>query len=67
LASPSAQVTGEVFVVGGSRVQRVKPWERDATWKLQTDGRWTVADLEKAVAAAGVPKSEQWSANPEKA
>jgi NAD(P)-dependent dehydrogenase (short-subunit alcohol dehydrogenase family) len=67
LAGPSAQVTGEVFIVGGSRIQRVKPWERDATWKLQTDGRWTVADLEKAVADAGVPKGEQWSANPGKA
>jgi hypothetical protein len=44
----------------------VKPWERDAGWKLQTEGRWTVADLEKAVAEAGIPQGQQWTANPGK-
>jgi NAD(P)-dependent dehydrogenase (short-subunit alcohol dehydrogenase family) len=66
LAGPSTEITGEVFVVGGSRVQRVKPWERDPGWKLQTEGRWTVADLEKAVADVGVPQGEKWTANPGK-
>lgn len=67
LASPTTQLSGEVFVVGGSRVQRVKPWERDPNWKLQTDGRWTVADLEKAVSDAGIPTGQSWTANPSKA
>lgn len=67
LAGPSCAITGEVFVVGGSRVQRVRPWERDRDWKLQTDGRWTVEDLEKAVAGAGVPQGQSWTANPTKA
>ncbi|MWA03205.1 SDR family NAD(P)-dependent oxidoreductase [Actinomadura sp. LD22] len=67
LAGPSTEITGEVFIVGGSRVQRVRPWERDPGWKLQTEGRWTVADLEKAVAGAGVPRGEKWTANPSKA
>jgi len=66
LAGPACGITGEVFVVGGSRVQRVKPWERDREWKLQTEGRWTVADLEKAVAEAGIPQGEKWTANPDK-
>ncbi|PWI10423.1 short-chain dehydrogenase [Streptomyces sp. NWU339] len=66
LAGPTCGITGEVFVVGGSRVQRVKPWERDREWKLQTEGRWTVADLDKAVAEAGIPQGEKWTANPDK-
>lgn len=66
LAGPSCPITGEVFVVGGSRVQRVRPWERDPEWTLRADGRWTVAELEKAVAAAGVPKGQSWTANPGK-
>jgi NAD(P)-dependent dehydrogenase (short-subunit alcohol dehydrogenase family) len=66
LSAPDTAITGEVFVVGGSRVQRVKPWERDSGWKLQTEGRWTVADLEKAVAEAGIPQGQQWTANPGK-
>ena len=66
LASPGCEITGEVFIVGGSRVQRVRPWERDPEWRLQTEGRWTVAGLEKAVAEVGVPRSEWWTANPGK-
>ncbi|HWD05858.1 MAG TPA: SDR family oxidoreductase [Amycolatopsis sp.] len=64
LSSPSCEITGEVFLVGGSRVQRVRPWELDPEWKLTTEGRWTVAGLEKAVIEAGVPKGQSWSANP---
>lgn len=64
LSSPACEISGEVFLVGGSRVQRVRPWELDPDWKLSTEGRWTVQDLEKAVIEAGVPKSQQWSANP---
>jgi NAD(P)-dependent dehydrogenase (short-subunit alcohol dehydrogenase family) len=66
LVSPTCEITGEVFVVGGSRVQRVKPWERDSEWKLATEGRWTVAALGKAVAEVGVPQGSSWTANPGK-
>ncbi|NMH98215.1 SDR family oxidoreductase [Pseudonocardia acidicola] len=67
LASPACELTGEVFIVGGSRVQRVRPWERDPEWKLQTEGRWTVEGLAKAAADAGVPQGDKWTANPGKA
>ncbi|MGV9868184.1 SDR family oxidoreductase [Rhodococcus koreensis] len=64
LASPESELTGEVFLVGGSRVQRIKPWEKDPEWKLQTEGRWTVSDLAKAVQDAGIPAGHKWTANP---
>lgn len=67
LVSPECEISGEVFVVGGSRVQRVKPWERDSEWKLQTEGRWSVEALQKAVADIGVPQGQKWTANPGKA
>ncbi|MGQ0464153.1 MAG: SDR family oxidoreductase [Sporichthyaceae bacterium] len=66
LASPDCEITGEVFIVGGSRVQRIKPWEKDRDWKLDTEGRWTVEDLAKAVADAGIPQGSGWTANPDK-
>ncbi len=65
LTSPLSELTGEVFLVGGSRVQRVKPWEKDPSWKLLTDGRWTLDSLDKAVADAGQPSGgNTWTANP---
>jgi NAD(P)-dependent dehydrogenase (short-subunit alcohol dehydrogenase family) len=65
LTSPLSELTGEVFLVGGSRVQRVKPWEKDPAWKLLTDGRWTLDALDKAVADAGQPSGgNTWTANP---
>lgn len=65
LASPACSLTGEVFLVGGSRVQRIQPWTKDPEWKLQTDGRWTLDALDKAVADAGVPAGgNSWTANP---
>jgi NAD(P)-dependent dehydrogenase (short-subunit alcohol dehydrogenase family) len=64
LCCPSCEISGEVFLVGGSRVQRVRPWELDPEWKLSADGRWSVDGLEKAVVEAGVPRGQQWSANP---
>jgi NAD(P)-dependent dehydrogenase (short-subunit alcohol dehydrogenase family) len=66
LSSPGCKITGEVFIVGGSRVQRVKPWERDPEWRLTTEGRWTIGELEKAVADVGVPQGSSWTANPDK-
>lgn len=63
LSGPACEISGEVFVVGGNKVTRLKPWELDSAWQLTTDGRWTVADLEKAVIEAGVPKGQQWSAS----
>ncbi len=67
LAGPQCPISGEVFVVGGSRVQRLRGWERDPGWKLQTEGRWTVAALEKAAEAAALPEGQKWTANPGKA
>ena len=67
LATADCALSGEVFIVGGSRVQRIRPWEKDPEWKLDTDGRWTVEDLAKAVAEAGVPQGGGWTANPDKA
>ena len=64
LASAACEITGEVFIVGGSRVQRVRPWERDPDWKLMTEGRWSVGAFEKSVAGAGVPRGPSWTANP---
>ncbi|OBH08866.1 SDR family oxidoreductase [Mycobacterium sp. E1747] len=67
LLSSVCDLTGEVFLVGGSRVQRIQPWAKDANWKLMTDRRWTLEALEKAVANAGTPGSANtWSANPDK-
>jgi NAD(P)-dependent dehydrogenase (short-subunit alcohol dehydrogenase family) len=66
LASPDCEITGQAFIVGGSRVQRLRPWEKDPGWKLDTDGRWSVDTLIKAVAEAGVPQSGGWTANPDK-
>jgi NAD(P)-dependent dehydrogenase (short-subunit alcohol dehydrogenase family) len=66
LAMQDCPISGEVFLVGGSRVQRVKSWEKDPEWKLDTAGRWTVEELAKAAAAAGVPAGSAWTANPEK-
>lgn len=65
LTSSLAELTGEVFLVGGSRVQRVKPWEKDPEWKLLAEGRWTLDALDKAVADAGLPSgANTWTANP---
>ncbi|MCG2621233.1 SDR family oxidoreductase [Arthrobacter sp. I2-34] len=67
LSSPDCELSGEAFIVGGSRVQRVKPWERDDQWKLTTDGRWTVEALRDAVDEIGIPQGNGWTANPTKA
>ena len=56
---------GVVFLVGGSRVQRVRGWEKDPDWKLQTTERWTVPGLVEAVRTAGVPSGQGWTANPD--
>ena len=49
LASPSCTLTGEVFLVGGSRIQRVAPWTLDPKWKLDQVGRWSIDTLTSAV------------------
>ncbi|HEY1970490.1 MAG TPA: SDR family NAD(P)-dependent oxidoreductase [Pseudonocardia sp.] len=56
LASPDCELSGESFVVGGSRVQRVRPWQLDENWMLKGEGRWTVEALAKAVAEVGPPE-----------
>ena len=68
LLTPSCPLTGEVFLVGGSRVQRIAPWHKDPEWKLMAEGRWTLDGLASAVADAGIPSSaNSWTANPGKA
>lgn len=68
LLAPASEVTGEVFIVGGSRVQHVKPWERNNDWKLMTEGRWTLDALDEAIGVKGLPDGgNTWTANPEKA
>jgi NAD(P)-dependent dehydrogenase (short-subunit alcohol dehydrogenase family) len=67
LASPLCTLSGEVFLVGGSRIQRIAPWTKDLSWKLMTEGRWTLDALDKAVAEAGDPSGgNTWTANPVK-
>lgn len=67
LCSPLSTITGEVFLVGGSRVQRIAPWTKDPNWKLMGEGKWTLEALDKAVADAGVPDGgNTWTANPGK-
>jgi NAD(P)-dependent dehydrogenase (short-subunit alcohol dehydrogenase family) len=68
LLSSACPLSGEVFLVGGSRVQRIQPWTKDPGWKLMSEGRWTIEALTKAVAEAGVPDGgNTWTANPTKA
>lgn len=55
LLTEQCPIAGEVFLVSGSVVQRAAPWRLDPAWKLEGEGRWEVADLADAVAAAGVP------------
>jgi NAD(P)-dependent dehydrogenase (short-subunit alcohol dehydrogenase family) len=66
LASPGCTITGEVFLIGGSRVQRIKPWEKDGDWKLTAEGRWDIDGLAKAVSELPAPSGAQWTANPSK-
>lgn len=67
LLTSKCALTGEVFLVGGSRVQRIAPWTKDPSWKLMTEGRWTLDALGAAVADAGQPTSgNAWTANPGK-
>lgn len=48
LCTDAAQgITGQVFAVWGGRVQRVQGWTPAET--IDTDGRWTVAQLRRAV------------------
>jgi hypothetical protein len=55
LASPACELSGEVFLVGGSLVQRVKPWALDEDWKINGEGRLTVEGLAKEIATLGAP------------
>jgi NAD(P)-dependent dehydrogenase (short-subunit alcohol dehydrogenase family) len=55
LASPGCEITGEAFVVGGSLVQRVVPWQLDEGWKINGEGRLTVEGLAKEIGTLGVP------------
>lgn len=61
LASPACDLTGEVFLVGGSLVQRIWPWQLDEGWKLTGEGRWTVEGLAKEIGALGAPERPKGS------
>jgi NAD(P)-dependent dehydrogenase (short-subunit alcohol dehydrogenase family) len=58
LAAAGGKITGQVFLVGGGLVQRVAPWALDDAWLLESEGRWTLADLAAAVDNAGLPSNE---------
>jgi len=55
LLTESCPIAGEVFVVGGSLVQRVAPWRLDDRWKLEAGGRWDIAALAATVDELGPP------------
>jgi NAD(P)-dependent dehydrogenase (short-subunit alcohol dehydrogenase family) len=55
LLSDECPFSGQVFVVGGSLVQRAAPWSLDPAWKLETDGRWELDALPSAIDAVGIP------------
>ena len=55
LLTEACPVAGEVFLVGGSTVQRAAPWRLDPSWKLDGDHRWGVAELADAVERLGPP------------
>ena len=55
LATPDCPLNGHVFLVGGSLVQRVKPWSLDPSWMLETDHRWSVRELGSSVEEIGPP------------
>jgi NAD(P)-dependent dehydrogenase (short-subunit alcohol dehydrogenase family) len=48
LSTASCTVTGKVFFVQGGKVQLFQPWT--LTESIDKDARWTVAELEEAIA-----------------
>jgi NAD(P)-dependent dehydrogenase (short-subunit alcohol dehydrogenase family) len=61
LAGPQCEISGEVFLVGGALVQRVRPWELDEEWKIKRDERLTVDAIAKEVAGLGLPNGGRMS------
>jgi NAD(P)-dependent dehydrogenase (short-subunit alcohol dehydrogenase family) len=61
LAGPQCEISGEVFLVGGALVQRVRPWELDEEWKIKGDERLTVDAIAKQVAGLGLPNGGRMS------
>jgi len=61
LAGPGCEISGEVFLVGGALVQRVKPWELDEGWKIKGEERLTVDVIAKEVGALGLPNGGRMS------
>jgi NAD(P)-dependent dehydrogenase (short-subunit alcohol dehydrogenase family) len=50
LASDGCPVTGQVFVVHGGRVRRLRPWVEEETWDC--GARWTVGALTDAMSGS---------------
>lgn len=61
LAGPQCEISGEVFLVGGALVQRVRPWELDEDWKIRGDERLTVDSIAKEIAGLGLPNGGKMS------
>jgi NAD(P)-dependent dehydrogenase (short-subunit alcohol dehydrogenase family) len=55
LATESCSISGHVFLVAGGQVRLARPWSLDEGWKIEAEGRWTVASLHSAVDVLGVP------------
>jgi NAD(P)-dependent dehydrogenase (short-subunit alcohol dehydrogenase family) len=55
LLGEACEISGQTFLVGGGKIQRVAPWSLDPSWLLERDERWTLDDIAEAVAAAGLP------------
>jgi NAD(P)-dependent dehydrogenase (short-subunit alcohol dehydrogenase family) len=61
LASPQCEISGEVFLVGGALVQRVKPWELDQEWSFKGEDRHTVDSIAAQVEKLGLPNGGKMS------
>lgn len=61
LAGPGCQLSGEVFLVGGALVQRVKPWELDGEWSFKGEDRHTVESIAAHVEKLGLPNGGKMS------
>jgi NAD(P)-dependent dehydrogenase (short-subunit alcohol dehydrogenase family) len=61
LAGPRCQLSGEVFLVGGALVQRVKPWELDGEWSFKGEDRHTVESIAAHVEKLGLPNGGKMS------
>jgi NAD(P)-dependent dehydrogenase (short-subunit alcohol dehydrogenase family) len=55
LASPLCELSGQIFMVGGGQMVRIRPFEADPEWQLEKHERWSVEDLSEAAAQLAPP------------